>query len=281
MTRLKIAFVILVAMAAVASAGVVATGSNVAVPTPPASVLSTAPIADEPKPKAGPTAQMVNLTVDARDIFEPTPSCRTSHSRLRNFASETRPTATTDASGTAQFSVPADIRYLRLTASRDGFVPQAIRWDHEGNSTAVPDHLVFQMEKATKISGRVVNQDQQPIAGADRCHRRQQELSPLPAAGRSPVSDDRDRREWEMVVHVSPRPARFSQGHGVPPSLPHGAYVLPPRGRSRSPPRDGSATLRLQRGATIDGSVVGPDGRPVADAEIVVGGVVSPTRFPP
>ena len=200
-----------------------------AAPTSPPSALSTAPIADEPKPEARPTTQTVSLTVEARDLSTDAlvPDV---HLELRTLASETRPTARTDASGTARFSMPADIRYLRLTAAREGFVPQAIRWDHEGNATAVPDHLLFQMEKATKIGGRVVDQDQKPIAGATVV------IDVAKGYPHSPQRVDLEFRTTEtdangtMVVHVSPGAARFHQGHGLPPSLPHGTHVLPAGG---------------------------------------------------
>ena len=62
--------------------------------------------------------------------------------------------------------IPSDVRYFFVGASRDGLVPQAIRWDLRLELPVPPDHLLFQMEKATTVAGRVVDQDQKPIAGA-------------------------------------------------------------------------------------------------------------------
>ena len=75
-------------------------------------------------------------------------------------------TSSTDASGTARFSLTGEVRDLYLYARRPGFVPQAIRWDYNANSPALPDKFLFHMEKATTASGRVVDQDEKPVAGA-------------------------------------------------------------------------------------------------------------------
>ncbi len=272
MTRLKMAFVTLVTMAAVASAGVVVAGAGgFAAPTSLPSVLSTPPIADEPKADARPTTQTVSLTVEARDLSTDAlvPDVLL---QLRTLASETRPTARTDASGTARFTMPAGIRYLRLTATREGFVPQAIRWEPEGNAVAVPDHFLLKMEKATKIGGRVVDQDQQSIAGATVV------IDVAKGYPRSPQRVDLEFRTTETDANgtwsftclpAQPDSLKVTAYHHL--CLTEHTFFLPEEFKPVSALRDGSASLRLRRGTTIDGSVVGPDDRPVADAEIIVG----------
>jgi len=106
-------------MVALASAVVVAAGAGrFDAPTPPPPELSAAPIADLPKPDARPATQTVTLTVEVRDLSTDAlmPDVGL---ELRSLASETRPSATTDASGTARFSMPAGTRYLYLTAALD------------------------------------------------------------------------------------------------------------------------------------------------------------------
>jgi len=272
MTRLKIAFLTILAMAALASAGVVAAGSGrFDAPTPPPPAVSAAAIADLPKPDGRPTTRTVTLTVEARDLSTDalTPDVRL---EVRTLASETRPSAKTDASGTARFAMPADIRYLYLTASREGFVPQAIRWECDRNSTAVPEHLLFQMEQATKISGRVVDQDQKPIAGAtvviDVAKGYPRSPQRVDLQFRSTETDANGRWSFSCVPE-QPDSLKITAYHHL--CLTEHTCFLPEEFKPLSALRDGSATLHLGRGTTIDGSVVGPDGRPVADAEIIVG----------
>ena len=204
----------------------------------------------------------------------PTPPCRTcisnSDARLRIEQDSRR---ATDASGTAQFH---DARRHPLSPPHGlarGFRPAG---DPLGLRRAtrrpLPDHLLFQMEKATNISGRVVDQDQKPIAGATVVIDVAKGYPQVPAMGRSRVSDDRDRRERAMVVHVSrtkPDSVKVAAYHHL--CLTEHTFFLPEEFKPVSALRDGSATLRLRRGTTIDGTVVGPDGRPVADAEVIVG----------
>ena len=166
MARLKIALVTFLAMAALITTGVVAVrAARLDDPTPPPPASSSSPKADEPKPTAERSGQSGTLAVEARDLFTdaPIPGVRLEFSLGRGSK---KIAEATDASGTARFSHAADIRYFYVSASRDGMVSQAIRWDYNANSPAVPDHLVFQMERATTVRGRIVNQDRKPIAGA-------------------------------------------------------------------------------------------------------------------
>jgi len=271
-TRLRIAFVTILAMAALASGGVVAVvAGRFDAATPPSPALTAAPIADEPKPNASPTTHTVTLTVEARDLWTDAlmPDVRI---EVRTLTSEARPSATTDASGTARFSMPAEIRYLYLTASREGFVPQALRWDSDGNSKAVPEHLLFQMEKATKISGRVVDQDEKPIAAAtvviDVAKSYPRSRQRVDLQFRSTETDANGRWSFSCVPE-QPDSIKLTAYHHL--CLTEWTFFIPEEFKPLSILRDGSATLRLRRGTTIDGSAVGPDGRPVAGAEIIVG----------
>ena len=55
---------------------------------------------------------------------------------------------------------------MKAFATREGFVPLGINWSYDyPKSVTPPERLLFQMERATTISGRVVDQDQNPLAG--------------------------------------------------------------------------------------------------------------------
>ena len=108
MTRLKIASVTVLAMAAIASAGVLAArAARPDDPKRPPPAPAAAPIADEPKP----AARSGSLTVEARDLSTdtPVPGVRLEFSL---GGGSKKLAAATDASGTAQFSHPEDIRYF-------------------------------------------------------------------------------------------------------------------------------------------------------------------------
>jgi RNA polymerase sigma factor (sigma-70 family) len=272
MARLKIAFVAILAMVALASVGVVAAGAaRPDTPKPPPLAPAAAPIADEPKADAGPTAKTVTLAVEARDLSTDTPTPDVLI-ELRTLASEPKPSARTGASGTARLSIPADTRYLYLTASREGFVPLGIRWERDAGSTTPPDHLLFQMDRATTIGGRVVDQDRKPIAGAtvvidvEKVYPRSPQRVNLQF--RSIPTDANGR--WSFTgVPENPDSLKLTAYHYL--CLTERTCFLPEEFKPLSALRDGSATLQLRRGTIVDGSVVGPDGRPVPGAEIIVG----------
>ena len=273
MTRLKIATVAILAMAALASAGVVAAGArrpDAPKSPPPAPVA--APIADEPKPDARPATPTATLTVEARDLSTdaPVPGVRLEFSLGRGSK---KVEATTDGSGIAQFSHPADGRYFFVSATREGYVSQAIRWDYDANAPAAPDRLLFQMEKATTVGGRVLDQDRKPMAGATVVI----DVSKGYPQSRQWVDfkyeTTRDRRRRPLVVLRRPREAGLRQAGGLPPPLPPGSDVH----------RDGGFQAAVRASATDRrpstsgagrssmGRVVSPDGHPVADAEVFYG----------
>ena len=181
----------------------------------------------------------------------------------------------TDASGTARFSHASDIRYFYVSASRDGMVPQAIRWDYNANSAAVPDRLLFQMEKATTVSGRVVDPDQKPVAGAtviidvSKGYSRSRQWVDFKYES---TTTDANGRWTFSSVPAEPDSIKLAAYHYL--HLPEGPffnYYLEDF-KPISALRDGSATLRLLgRGTPIEGTVVAPDGRPVANAEVIIG----------
>ena len=97
--------------------------------------------------------------MEARDLATGAlmPDVRFELSARDTSGSKVEFTSNTDASGAARFSLTGEVHYVYLSARRSGFVPQAIRWDYNANSPALPDRFLFQMEKATTASGRVVD----------------------------------------------------------------------------------------------------------------------------
>ncbi len=166
MTRLKIASATILAMAAFASLGVAAViAARIDKPDPPPSSTRPVQVAQRPKPATEPKNQPGSLTIEARDLVTDAPITGI-NLEFGTGGGSKRISAATGTTGTAHFSHPSDIRYFFVRATREGLVPQAIQWVPESSAPMPPDHLLFQMEKATTISGRVLDQDQQPLAGA-------------------------------------------------------------------------------------------------------------------
>ena len=222
----------------------------------------------------GPDARPHTLTVEARDLVTDAPLAKVSVKL--SVAGDMKLQATTNAEGIAHFeyALPesSSRRFFSVTAHREGLVPLADRWNYAPSSPTPPERLRFQMEKATTISGRVLDQNGQPLADA---------VVVLSVKKSYPKS-----RQWVDVNYESTR--TDARGHwsftGVPEQpdsvelasyhylclTEHASFYLEPF-KPLSALRDGSAVLRLRRGTLIEGTVLSPDGRPVADAEVYYG----------
>ena len=223
---------------------------------------------------SGPDVPQHTLTVEARDLATDAPvpnvSLQVQHGRRQEAPGGHERGG--HRSLRIRSSRIARRHYFSVKAHREGLVPLAARWNHTASSPTPPDHLRFQMEKATTISGRVLDQNGQPLADA---------VVVVSVKKSYPKS-----QQWVDVSYESTR--TDAQGHwsftGVPEQpdsvelasyhylclTEHAAFYLEPF-KPLSALRDGSAVLRLRRGTLIEGTVLSPDGRPVADAEVCYG----------
>ncbi len=265
MTRLKF-----VAVGVLATAALVASGISAALagrPDPPKAPR----VADGPRTDDAEPARKVTLVVSTGELTNGTGMAGV-RVTLRTWNPDKRTTASTDASGIARFQVAADCRYLVLHAEREGFVPAFIRWGPLDGAEPMPQQFRFAMEKAITISGKVVDQNNLPLAGAtvvidvDRAYPGTSQKVEL--MFRSTVTDPDGR--WSFSC-IPPKPdaIKVTAYHYL--CLTEYTWFVPEEFQPVSALRDGSATLRLRRGTLVEGTVVGPDGRPVTDAEIIIG----------
>jgi peroxiredoxin/protocatechuate 3,4-dioxygenase beta subunit len=184
--------------------------------------------------------------------------------------------AATDKAGIArfQYTLPESTgrRFFSLTARRKGLVPLAARWIHASSSPTPPDRLRFQMEKATAITGRVLDENDQPLSDAvvvvsvkKRYPKSQQWVA---------VSDESTKTDahgrWSFTnVPEQPDSVELATYHDRC-LTEHAAFYLEPF-KPLGALRDGSAVLRLRRGTLIEGVVLAPDGHPAANAEVSYG----------
>ncbi len=195
-------------------------------------------------------------------------------------------TATTDAYGTARVTITelAGSYYLNVRASRAGFVPLVLSWSRTPRSPAPPDRFRFQMEKGVTVGGRVLDQDQRPVAGAT-----------VVINVRKHYPDSEQKPDVLFVSTLTDGDGRWSfsnvpeQSDAVEVGTYHHLYLTDDQifkineFQPVSALRDRSAVLKLRAGTRIHGTVLGPDSRPVPDAAVLYGeeNSIAVNRIPP
>ena len=205
-----------------------------------------------------PGALSQTLRVEARDLITDAP-VKGVLFKL-SVAGGMKSEASSDADGIARFEYTfpeaAGPHTFSITARRDGLVPLAARWIQESSSSTPPDRLLFQTEKGTTLSGRVLDQDGQPLAGAvvvasvKKGYPRSQQWVDV-----SYESTKTDAKGHWTFTGVPDQPdsveiAAYDYLH-----LSEHASFQPEPFKSLSALRDGSAILRLQRGTLVEGTV--------------------------
>ncbi len=183
--------------------------------------------------------------------------------------------ARTDQAGNATLTLPAAHadRWFSLTATRAGFVPLANRSDREPIAPATPYRFLFQMEPATTASGRVFDEDRQPVADAtvliDVKKRYPKSAQWVDLRSETTRTDASGR--WSFVgIPAEPDAVQLASSH--PLHLTGATYLKLENFEPLAALRNGSAVLGLNpRGTLIRGRVVGTDDRPVPNATVFFG----------
>ncbi len=254
------------------SVGLVALGAAGNEPSEPSPTVLFEALSDEPTPSSQPT----EITVEARDLLTDAPMSDVKLDLSIWTTTQQKSSATTDASGTARFPLTAEVRSVYIGASRDGLVRESFHWSRKAEAPRPPDHFLFQMEKATRVRGRVVDPDGKPVAGAtvviaakNTYPRSKQwvnfsyESTKTDTEGRwlfNGVPEKPDSIELAAYDYLHLAEWPYSDSFYLEAFQPLAAL------------RDGSATLQLPpRGTTIEGTVVDPDGHPVAGGYVTIG----------
>jgi len=243
---------------------------------PPQAPAASKPASPKPTKTPKKSPQVKTYTVEARDLETnaPMPGVKITLDvgSMPRYGPDLE--ATTDASGIARFtrSLKDEIRQVRVYANCKGYVPQHIQL-FMPSSSEESDPILFRMEKGTTIGGRVLDQHGKPVEGATVCvslskdyPRSRQRLNPK---SESVKTDAEGRWSFPNVPAHGLSVDLAAYHHECLGDKPFYEYTEPIQPESAL--HDGSAVLRLERGTPIEGTVVGPDGKPVAGVEVIYG----------
>jgi hypothetical protein len=210
------------------------------------------------------------VVVEARGLADDQPIAGV-ELRLRWNGGDGRGTTGADGTFRLEYSLPSSGgRGLQVFASRDGLAPLVRSWNGSKKSPEPPDRVVFRMEKAVPIGGRVVDQDGRPLAGA----------SVFLTLGRNYPQAEGQRLSVNFEALKTDADGRWSfagapehldsvaLGVVHPGCLDERTAIHPDPFRDLSALRDGSAVLKLRRGTPVTVTVLGPDGRPAGGVPI-------------
>jgi RNA polymerase sigma factor (sigma-70 family) len=237
------------------------------------------------EPATGPTVaaepNVLRLTIIAADSGKPVPGVRISY---RGWEKEkfTGKQFVSSRSGLCDVVVPrASITHLELTSIAEGFADTRLDWQTDRGET-IPMAYSLRLTRPVLISGRVLDPDGQPLAGAKMGwnHNEEPAFETRPESHRFgwiEVETDTDGR-WQ-INRIAPEMVRLL--YGTPH---HVEYVSPPLLMVSEKPattqqlREGTHVFRMGRALSISGTVFDPDGTPVAGAGVRVGGVGESSR---
>lgn len=193
---------------------------------------------------------------------------------------------TSDKEGRVEIAMPRQLKIMRLWPSKEGYVPLFVNFaegTHE-NGRLIPDKYEFRLQKGHRLGGRVVDLAGNPIAGA-RVQVKLEISEPIWEVNSGPMNNtwlangdsaaitDADGR-WQITNAPAPR---TEKDHEFQLQITHSDFAgdtqwgeLQKRQGIRSPAlRDGTATLKMDRGVAIVGVVSAPDGTPVTKGLVV------------
>jgi beta-lactamase regulating signal transducer with metallopeptidase domain len=185
----------------------------------------------------------------------------------------------TDAAGKARVPLPQSTAHsLNIRASAAGYVPTVALWrsNNKDKPIELPHEYTLDVEPATEISGRTLDEQQRPIAGA------KVELSisggPITwttfakvISRRETLTTDEEGR-WKCGGMPSDLKSLYVRLQH--PDFLSDNYVGEYRQRSPLPLstlRDGSSYLIMAKGVTVAGRVTDAAGEPIAGAEVKQG----------
>ncbi len=191
---------------------------------------------------------------------------------------------TTDQHGACSIPVPPDTRYLHVHAWKDGFVPVRVAWAYrrEFEFEGVPATYAIVLDRGTAIGGIVRDEQGRPVAGArvtpGLANTPRGEIEVLDLPDDAAFTTDAQGRWRGTILPESWKAKEIAL------RVQHPVFLDSGDAFDRSIPtkdlRDGSAVLVLETAYTVAGTVVGPDGKPVAGAAVAWRNAYGPETIP-
>lgn len=191
----------------------------------------------------------------------------------------------TDERGVAQVELPKTFYILRIWASKKPFVAMFANWEQNelAGGQKVPAEYTIRLESASSAGGRIVDENDKPVAGAQVQVSIQKSPSPqngdgrtryhmwlaegkdavqTDAEGRWRVDNVPDREQIELnLLIMHPDFVSDEAWRGIQTA----AGITTPMLRQQA------AIVKLKRGAIVTGRVVDPAGKPLKDALVIRG----------
>lgn len=198
---------------------------------------------------------------------------------------------TTDEEGVAEIARPAQLRIMRLWPSKDGYVPLFVNFaegKHE-EGRLIPDEYTFRLQKGYRLSGRILDEDGSPLANA-KVQVRVEIDEPAWGARPDPmISNWLTDSDFNRSAPITDSDGRWSIDNAPAPPTGNGKdhefklWITHPdftsdskwgeiqeqQGITTQALRDGTAEIKLRRGIAVEGTVSGPDGKPVEKGWVV------------
>ena len=194
-------------------------------------------------------------------------------------------TYATDDRGVAEVTIPRRLRILRIWPSKENYVPQFINFaegSHE-EGRRIPDEYEFKLEPGHRLSGRVVDNSGKPIVnakvqvkvqsgGRGGSDKPQPGVSTWLATGGDAAVTDEDGR-WQ-ITNAPPHDDRnftfrIQTAHENFAGDQMWGELQEQQGITTAQLRDGTATLVLDQGIAISGTVTDSDSKPVTKGLVI------------
>lgn len=199
---------------------------------------------------------------------------------VQSSGTKNRYRGTTDGNGHARLPVPVALddyteNFFSIRISGRGYVAQRLVWQSSYPPEIIPSTYTLEMEKSTKIRGKIVDDDGQPVAGAVVILNFQKKSSnpheeiDVNGYNRNKLLKTASDGTW--VFTGAPRNCDEIGLTALDDRYVTGDSWSPQPFSPISRLYDGTATFTLHRGVAVDGVVIGPNGSPVAGASVGIG----------
>jgi RNA polymerase sigma factor (sigma-70 family) len=216
------------------------------------------------------------LEIQARDSGRPISSATVEYRAWSEGKFQALKHFTANKFGVCEIPYPVNTTELELTTQIEGFADTRLSW-HPPNGDVIPTNYVVKLDRAVLISGRVVDADGNPVAGAKVGWNGEEGpgTKPPPEShdfGWIEVTTDQDGR-WQ-INRIAEEMIRRIYGSARDPNYVDTPLIFAGRDKKvEAQLRDGSHVFQLGRAVVAHGLVVDVSGQPVSGAKVLVGGV--------